>query len=399
MSSTTRPRTRRGTLAALVAAAGLALPGAFTDPAAAAAPDLSPPARVSEALGGARPAYVDPNLTVDAVTLGRRSVAVAGLNAVPVPVTVRGRYVSPAGDPMLRDATVVLRHAPRSGTSLYRTLYAPVTLVSKGTQPGTWTGTLLVPSAADGTLTVTGVSPARADRDTSGESPEATPYAGPTLAVTGTHRPRMTAAALPDPFRRSVDTTYRIVGQVIDTATGAPYRHRVTVGLWVDGSCLTVIAPGCTTRSGTDGRFVFTGRNDRGKPVGEQWIDYSHIAHLQSITTDVLGNTVTLARGVALIRKKAAVSAVPSTTRVRTGQSFTVTGKAWEVPEYHTVAIQKLRGSSQWRTVATGTAWYSRRYAATVRTATTGRGIYRAYVAGGESWTTAASSTFVVTTR
>ncbi len=339
----------------------------------------------------------DPNFTVQSVSLGRSSVAVAGLNVVKVPVTLRATYVDDPDASPQQDATVILSRTSRDGTQIPG-LSAAVRRTSTGSAPATWTGVLLVPSTAHGAFTVTGVLPRRSDLNDGMDHTQPTPYAGPAFNVTGTHQPRMTARILPDPFRRRVDSTYRFLGRVVDADTRAPYRHAVTVRLWIDASCPGGVKPAsCTTSSTSDGRFVFTVRNNSSLPAGYQFIDMTQVAYLQSMTTDILRQPEIISRVGALLRRQAAVSARPSTVSIATGRSFTVDGRAWEVPEQHRVAIQKLRGSTQWRTVATGPVRASGRYTVAVPTSVRGRGVYRAYVAGGRTWTAAASSVLTVT--
>ncbi len=322
----------RTTLAVAAAAASTAVPLAPAGSSAAWHPRL--PVRIAAA---GHPADVDPGFTVHSVTLGRSSVAIKGLNAVKVPVTLRASHTHPVRD-SVRIATVIFTPDRRYPESIYSDLMAPVELRTTGTQPGTWTGNLVVPAAADGTLKVTHVIPIPPFVDYDYQYDE-TPFDGPSLTVTGTHIPRISARATPDPFRRAVDRTYRISGQVIDTATGAPYRHSVAVEMCREHECGWTSSS--TSRTGADGRFSFTQTNNSTAAVNAQRIDRAHYLGLPSVTRNILGTAENLATSTVIIRKQAAISAVPSTTSASAGRSFTVDGKVWEVPAYRPVAIQQ----------------------------------------------------------
>src|SRR5690242_10744724 len=91
----------------------------------------------------------DPDLQITSATLSASSVAVAGLNTVPVTITVTGSY--PEKDfPLL--ATL-----KRTSGSVLKTnyLFADLARVSDGM----WRGDINVPSVADGNFSVLGFQP------------------------------------------------------------------------------------------------------------------------------------------------------------------------------------------------------------------------------------------------
>src|SRR6266540_83875 len=153
----------------------------------------------------------DPNLTVTDVTLSRTAVAVSG--------PLRWMF----------------------STDLKRTA---------GTlNNGTWTGPLNVPSTGNGTFKVTGVMP-RPFGVYFGDTTEPTPFAGPSVTVTGYHLPKITASVSPKvvPF----GSPYSIRWAVTDAATGKPYGTRITVLLGVDNQCAED-AGGDVVRTDTNG--------------------------------------------------------------------------------------------------------------------------------------------------
>ena len=141
----------------------------------------------------------DPDLKIDSITLNKTSVAVSGLNTAPVTVTVKGTY---SGD---SPVNVILERT--GGTGSQRTLFS--TNLPRLAN-GTWSGPLQVPSTANGTFKVTGVLTGPFFPG-SGSMTDPTPYAGPSLAVTGTHQPKITASVTPKvvPFGRRTRSSGR----------------------------------------------------------------------------------------------------------------------------------------------------------------------------------------------
>src|SRR3954452_8094850 len=125
----------------------------------------------------------DPNLKIDAVAINQPAVAVSGLNTAALTVTVTGKFID-AED----SKTPVLVILERTGGSGSQTTLLSTSLPRLAN--GTWSGRLYVPSTANGTFKVTGVIHGPFFPG-SGDMTEPTPFSGPSLAVTGTHVPRI----------------------------------------------------------------------------------------------------------------------------------------------------------------------------------------------------------------
>ncbi len=197
-------------------------------------------------LVGAMPsaqAAPNPRLTITDVTLNRTSVAVSGLNTVPIGVTVKGGYKSSEPGDLDLTLNVVLERT--SGTGPLRTIASTDLKLTAGTlDNGTWTGPLYATSTANGTYKVTGVMTGPYWEPVYGTPVDPTPFDGQTVTITGTHLPKITASVSPKvvPF----GSPYSIRWAVTDSATGKPYGTRIPVG-WGSPSTTCV----SSTRSGS----------------------------------------------------------------------------------------------------------------------------------------------------
>ncbi|WP_433013082.1 hypothetical protein [Kribbella sp. CA-294648] len=187
----------------------------------------------------------DPDLIIKSVTLGRSTVLVSGLNRVAVGVTVKAEYrVDGPQDPL--QLNVYLKRTGGVGPLGY--MVARYLELTAGTvRDGTYTGTLSVPSTANGTFTVEWVMRGNLHID----MPQSYAlFAGPSIAVTGVHVPKLVAQVIPRvvPF----GSPYQVKTAIYDTATGKPYGTKIPVGLAADDILchLSAIHSGRTTTAG-----------------------------------------------------------------------------------------------------------------------------------------------------
>ncbi|MGW1343580.1 hypothetical protein ACWCOV_21210 [Kribbella sp. NPDC002412] len=176
----------------------------------------------------------DPYLKISDVTLGKTAVAVSGLNLAPVQVTVEGGYSSGHPDDENIVLNVVLERT--GGTGPLESIFSTDLKRTAGTvEDGVWTGTLNAASTANGTFKVTGVMTGPFGAPIGGTPVDPTPFDGPSLTVTGTHLPKVTASVSPRvvPF----GSPYSIRWAITDIATGKPYGSRIRALLGVDVAC------------------------------------------------------------------------------------------------------------------------------------------------------------------
>lgn len=314
------------------------------------------------------PTVVDPGLIVHSVTLSRSSVAVSGLNVVPVQVQVSASY--PATDVPL--SVILERTAP--GGSLRHLDASNLPRVSGSAGAGTWSGTLHVPSTAGGAWKVTAVL-AGFNSPATPVMSDPTPFDGPALSVTGVHQPRITMTTYPNPI--PVGSAYAVGGKVVDSATGLPYGTQIPVEIGVDNFCVEYTRP--VVRSTTAGTFAY-----RLPASAAAWVNCA-----------ILANGGTYVEGITISPVRVGwVAALPSATTGRVGASVSVDGKsnATLCP----VQLQRLRGDTQWRTVALARVRQSGRFTLLAPLTDTGTLIFRAYVPGCTSVSAAASRPFVI---
>jgi hypothetical protein len=304
----------------------------------------------------------DPNLTVTDVTLSRTTVAVSGLNLVPVTVTVKAGYDST--EPGDQDATLFVILQRTGGTGPLRYMFSTNLKRTAGTlNNGTWTGPLNVPSTANGTFKVTGVMPRTFGLST-GDTTEPTPFAGPSVTVAGYHLPKITASVSPRivPF----GSPYSIRWAVTDAATGKPYATRITVLLGIDNECAEY-AGGLIVRTDTNGLVTRYYKAADANAV--------NCLRLSGKPFDISGLGLVVARpGI--------VSAVPSKTAVPVGTIVAVNGNVLGPPVGCKVILQRLYGATQWRGVSVGNVRQSGRFTVYAQPAYKGLIPYRVYFPG-----------------
>ena len=310
------------------------------------------------AIPTAAQAAPDPALTIDSVTLNKTSVAVSGLNTVPVTVTVKGVFDTGSPDDAKVPVNVLLERTGGSGQA--RTLFS--TNLVRNQAAGTWSGPLNVPSTANGTFKVTGVMTGPFYPG-SGSMADPTPYAGQTLTVTGTHMPKFAASVTPKvvPFGKP----YSIKWAVSDSETGKPYGSRIRVELGVDSLCVEYFGGGYTHVTDTNGVVTKAYTADDangincllipGVPTTNAWLSFG-------------------------IARPAIVSAAPSKTSAPVGSIVPVNGSVYGAPYSCPVQLQRLYGATQWRTVSVGSVRASGRFTLTAQPAYKGLIPYRAYM-------------------
>ncbi|MEU4196750.1 hypothetical protein AB0E69_32935 [Kribbella sp. NPDC026611] len=270
----------------------------------------------------------DPNLHIDSVTLNKTAVAVSGLNTAAVTVTVVGRF----GTGAPTDTTPVLVNLERTGGSGQRYLIS--TSLPRNTTTGTWSGPLYVPSLANGTFKVTGVIHGPYFPG-SGDMTDPTPYAGPSLAVTGTHIPRISASVIPKvvPF----GAPYSIKWAVTDSQTGRSYGSRLRVELGNDNICAEYMGPGYSNLTDTNGIVTKTYR----------------AADAEFLNCLLLPGNPTANGGLGVfVARPGVVTATPSKTSATVGTIVPVNGVVQGAPQACKVYLQRLYGATQWKTVS-----------------------------------------------
>lgn len=315
------------------------------------------------------PTAVDPALVVHSVTLSRASVAVSGLNVVPVQVQVSASY-----DPAQTDVPLSV-HLARSapGGTLQSLVASNLPRISGTAASGVWGGTLYVPSTAGGSFKVTGVA-AGFDSPGTPLMTEPTPFDGPTLSVTGVHQPRITATTYPNPV--PVGYAYALGGKVIDSDTGLPYATRIPVEIGVDNFCVEY--GGTKISTTTAGTFAHRLPADAG-----EWVN---CAQLKNGTTFVAGVSV-------LVRRPGELGARPSATSGRVGTSIPVYGTARNAA-LCPVELQRLRGSTQWRQVALSRVRDSGRLTLLAPLTEAGTPIFRVYLPRCKNYVDAVTTPF-----
>ena len=300
----------------------------------------------------------NPDLHVASVTLDKTSVAVSGLNTAPVKVTVKGGYDSTYPDDEKITFYVILE---RTGGSGQNTVLLSTNLprTAGSLKDGTWSGPLNVPSTANGTFKVKSVF-AGTYFPGSGDMTDPTPYDGPSLVITGTHIPKLTASVTPKlvPF----NSGYSIRWAVTDSATGKPYGSRLRVMLSNDSACVEYMGPGYSNLTDTNGV-----------------VTKSYPASLGDYTNCLLlpGNPATTGALSFCVARPGIVSAAPSKTSAPVGTIVPVNGSVAGAPANCPVNLQRLYGATQWRTVGTAKVRQSGRFTVNAQPAYKGQIPYR----------------------
>jgi len=299
----------------------------------------------------------DPNLTVTSVTLGRAAVAVSGLNTVAVPVTVSGGYKTTESGTVFLN--VFLDRTGGTGPARYM-VAALLGLASGTVQSGTWKGSLYVPSTANGTFKVTGVMEGTIIDGSDGSMTTPTPFAGPSIAVTGFHLPRIGVSIIPKvvPF----GSAYKARVAITDSATGKPYGSRINVQITWDNLCVE-----------HDGDRYLTntaGIAERVYPAAAG--DALNCVRLRGRAFDTAGLGWSVSRpGI--------VGATPSRTSVPVGTIVPVNGTVAGAPSKCAVVLQRLTGATAWRGVSQDVVRQSGRFTVLAQPPYVGNVIYRVY--------------------
>ena len=294
----------------------------------------------------------DPDLQIESVTLNKTTVAVSGLNTVPITVTVKGKYGADADTAV----NVVLERT--GGTGQQYQLIS--TDLARNETTGTWSGPLNVPSTANGTFKVTGVMTGPYGAPDPGTPVDPTPYAGPSITVTGTHQPKITAVVTPKvvPFNQP----YTIKWAVSDAQTGKPYGSRLKVVVQTDTGCVENFGPGHTDLTDTNG--VVT----KAYP-GEAWAPITCLLLPGNPTANAWLSFVPARPGI--------VFAAPSKSSAPVGAVVPVNGSVQGPPQSCPVQLQRLYGATQWRTVSSATVRQSGRFTVNAQPAYKGAIPYR----------------------
>jgi hypothetical protein len=301
----------------------------------------------------------DPRLQVTNVTLDRTTVAVSGLNTVAARLTVTGGYNSAEPGDANLPLTVWFKRTAGSGALTYL-LSTDLPRTSGTTQNGVWSGPVKVPSTANGTVKVLGVTTGPfSSRQFQAMPADPTPYDGPALVVTGLHQPKITAKVTPRavPFGSGFTVTWAVT----DTSTGKPYGTRIRVYLGTDNQC--VEDAGGSTVLTTTGGLV-----SHAYPASAA--DAVNCLQVPNPPGSIIG----LGIGVA---RPGIVSAVPSATSAKVGAIVPVTGSVQGAPDPCPVNLQRLYGATQWRTVSVSVVRQSGRFTVNAQPAYKGLIPYR----------------------
>ncbi|MFC9687024.1 hypothetical protein ACFTSF_00670 [Kribbella sp. NPDC056951] len=323
----------------------------------------------------AAPANAEPpDITVDSVLINRPSVAVAGLNTVPVTITVKGSITD--GDPSRTD-TPLYADLKRSGSVPANIDYLwsdSLKMVSGNETNAVWQGKVNVPSTANGSLKITGLNIGTFD-PASGSNIPPTPVNGPAIQVTGVHQPKFTAA--PTPSIAKPGTAVTIRWQVTDSDTKKPYGTRLRVIVADDNGCVERVGGAGSVLTDTNGVIL-------NKTVSD---DAIHCLLIPGSQAPIGGTSI-------LLRHPGVVTAVPSRTSAPVGTIVPVNGVVKVAPLYCPVNLQRLYGATAWRTVSTVKTDSRKRYTLKAQPAYKGRIPYRVQFPTCSNYVTAVSPTF-----
>jgi hypothetical protein len=319
----------------------------------------------------------DPDMTIKAVQIDRSSVAVAGLNTVPVTITVTGSITG--GDPS-RTTTPLYADLKRSGAvpaNINWVVSDPLAMIAGNETDAVWRGRVNVPSTANGTLKITGLNIGTFN-PASGTNTPATPVDGSAIQVTGLHQPKF--AATPTPSISSPGAAVTIRWQVTDSATAKPYGTRLRVIVADDNGCVERVGGSGSVLTDTAGVILSRTISD----------DAIHCLLIPGSQAPIGGASIRL-------RHPGIVTAVPSKTSAPVGTIVPVNGVVKVAPLYCPVNLQRLYGATAWRTVGTVKTDSRRRYTLKAQPAYKGRIPYRVQFPTCANYVTAVSPTFWIT--
>jgi hypothetical protein len=286
-------------------------------------------------------------------------VLVSGLNRVAVGVTVKAGYNS--DDPQ-DDATPFNVFLKRTGgVGPVRYMIAGHLKRTAGTlKNGTWTGTVEVPSTANGTFKVTGVLRAYVLDGSDGGTVSETPFDGPSIAVTGVHLPKLAVQVIPRvvPF----GSAYQIKAVIYDSATGKPYGVRLPLQVVYDNLCVEYDAGSRLTD--TAGVLITSMPAD-----AANWLN---CVRVRGRFFDTIGHFFfPLRPGI--------VAAIPSKTSVPVSTLVPVNGSVAGAPYRCPVLLQRLHGRTAWRLANQSTVRQSGRFTVVAQPPNLGNNSYRVY--------------------
>jgi hypothetical protein len=315
----------------------------------------------------------DPHVQVESLVLSRAGVAVSSLNTVPVTITMKAKANQSEYD------TYYVAFERIDGGGLKDSLYSMPLRVTKGSPlEGTWEGVVNVPSTVNGTIKV--------DRVIAGgyllgctSCSEDYPVKvddGPTLAVTGTHIPKLTTTFTPKvvPY----NSPFTIKWTMTDSQTGKPYGSRLKVMLREDNECV-------------EGDFTTTTLTDTAGSITKKYTagDYA-------ICYYVPGKPAPIFSAGARPTRPGIVTAIPSRTSAPVGTVVPVNGTA-QLAYNCPVNLQRLYGATAWRTVGTAKVRSSWRFTVNAQPAYKGKIPYRVQLPACNNILAGVSKTFYIT--
>ncbi|TDD57519.1 hypothetical protein E1263_23295 [Kribbella antibiotica] len=309
---------------------------------------------VGTALGAVPASAGSVDLQVESAFFNKTKVAVAGLNTVPVTLTVKATYkLGKPGQPMF--AVLDSVDSPQYSPELYS---EPLKLIDGTGTDGTWQGIVNVPSIQGGTLELSRVEAGVFDpKAPIGDNDL---VSGVSLAVTGLHVPKITrtVSANPVPFGKP----YSITWKVTDSATGKPYGSRLKV--------LATKGPYCSAVKGSAGAV-------QTNTAGVLVVPYAP-ADGDKLNCLLLPGTQAPIDSYALApNRPGVVAATPDKTSAKVGTTVAVKGNVLGFTYDCPVNLQRLSGATQWRTLRSTKQGVSGRYSLPAQITAKGKSTYR----------------------
>jgi hypothetical protein len=312
----------------------------------------------------AGPAVAASSPTFDTITWGHGIVSATGtamvLQTLSVHVTDTGQFASNCWE---------FVETRTGGAGTLPASWSVAKLASGTDADGTWTTSFYLPSTADGTWSVTSAI------DCSDASFPAFAVSGsPTFAVTGHHQPRITWGYVPNPVPLA-NPYVTIKGRVYDADTGAGLAG-IRLGRAEDTYCINGIGDGSTTLqhlATTNSNGYYAIASSRDNPFYLQCLG---VYGTRRINPD--GFAVFVWSREAWFNYLPAVSAAAASSSVPHGTIDTVSGTVIGTPRCP-IRLQRLHGSTAWRTVNSGYVRASGRYTLSAQPPSVGRFIYRTY--------------------
>jgi len=306
-------------------------------------------------------AATDP--TFDNITWGSNSLTASGLTMTLQTMTVH--VTDPRQTPSGCWAFIETR---TGGTGTLPLSWNVGRLVAGTNADGMWATSFYLPSTGDGTWSLATA------QDCADMIEAETPISGsPTFTLTGHHQPRVTFAYVASPVRMAYPYV-TVKGRVYDADTGAGIAN-VRIGRAEDASCINdrdyVIGLNPVTTTNSNGYYaIATSRDD---PRNDQCVGVSGTPNNNPDGYP----TFVWFRHVALPYLPA-VSAHPAYASVRAGSLDKVNGSVLGYLQSCRVLLQRLHGSTAWRTV--NSAYIDEgRFTLTAQPPLVGRNIYRVY--------------------